>query len=260
MSTRAGYPKGMSEQDTGSAGGHRSQRIKQRIQDSIDAAHEERRRELLRRRIELARTGIRNYQARRIADAATAFHTYLKILEDWKRVPEGGLHPGLFERPKDLAELLLISGVYWDLAKMYDRTRTKNKQKEFKHYLEKFILFSRGMPFQPLCAETMRKYISNEKPVHRDDFKNAYKLIGTKPCFVATSLADVSDSETVPRLRAFRDEVLSRSGAGRSFVAWYYRNGEAIAARVDRLPDPVRRAMGVSLDGVSRAIAALMRR
>lgn len=225
-----------------------SYRVRKKIQDSIEQAHEEHRRNLMRRRIELARSGVRAYQLHRISEAVSAFHTYIHILEEWKGVAEGGLHPGLFDQKKDLPELLLISGVYWDLVKLYDRTSSPAKQKDFAHYMNKYIIFSKNLPYQPLCAETLRKYIGNEKTIHKEAFQNAYKLLGGGGCFVATALSDVSDEATVERLRGFRDVVLDKSRGGRAFIAWYYRNGPGIARRVNRLPRTLRRALGAILD------------
>jgi hypothetical protein len=213
---------------------------------------------MLRRRIELAQSGVRAFENKKITDAVKAFHSYIRILEDWKGVPEGKLTPSHFDVKTDVAELLLISGVYWDLAKLYDRTKSADKQREFMHYLEKYILFARGMPFQHVCLETMRKYISNEKPVHKPEFKNAYKMLGgSSACFVATSLMDVCDPDTMPLLRDFRDEKLARSAVGRAFIRWYYRNGPGLAAAADRAPLFVRRAMGRALDRLARRFEAL---
>jgi hypothetical protein len=156
----------------------------------------------------------------------------------------------------DVAELLLISGVYWDLAKLFDRTKSPQRQADFKHYLEKYILFSKGQPFQHVCLETLRKYIANDKPVHTAEFKHAYKIMGgSSYCFVATSLADVCDERTLGRLRHFRDARLKRHAAGRGFVAWYYRSGPAMAAWADRQPRWLRRAMGLGLDWLAWAVS-----
>lgn len=210
---------------------------------------------MLRRRIELAQAGVRAFETKKFPEAVKNFHSYLRILEDWKSVPEGKLTPSHFEVKADVAELLLISGVYWDLTKLYDRTKSVDKQREFKHYLEKYIMFSRGMPFQHVCLETMRKYINNDKPIHKAEFKNAYKLLGgTSLCFVATSLMDVCEPDTMPRLRQFRDERLYSSPWGRAFIRWYYRNGPKLAAAVDRAPQGVRRGMGRGLDWFSRLL------
>lgn len=213
---------------------------------------------MLRRRIELAQSGVRAFSNHKITEAVKNFHSYLRILEDWKGVPEGKLTPAHFDVDKDVPELLLISGVYWDLAKLYDRTQSADKQREFLHYLEKYVLFSNGMKFQHVCLETMRKYIANDKPVHKAEFKNAYKnLGGNSACFVATSLMDVCDVDTLPRLRRFRDERLSASRGGRAFVRWYYRNGPGLAAAADRSPEALRRVMGKALDWLALGLGCL---
>ena len=54
-------------------------------------------------------------------------------------------------------------------------------------------------------------------------------------CFVAT-VAFGEDAPELDVLRGFRDRVLSQSEAGRAFVAWYYREGPALAGFVERRP------------------------
>lgn len=227
---------------------------RRKIQAAMEQAEHDHRLKLLRHRIELANMGVRSYEAHKITDAVRSFQSYLRILEDWKGVREGSLSPGLFEKKEDVAELLLISGVYWDLAKMFDKTTSAEKQKDFHHYLEKFVIFTKGQPFQALCAETLRRYIATNKPTHMLAFKNAYKVIQTTNCFIATSLVDVTKVETLPRLRGFRDETLLGCRSGQSFVRWYYRYGPAIARVVDRAPITARKALALILDGVAWSV------
>jgi len=228
-----------------------TKRMASNIQASIEQAHQQQRRELFLKRLEIARTGVKKYQEHNIGDAVKAFHSYIHILEDWKGVAENGLSPSQFDRNRDLPELLLVSGVYWDLTKLYDRTRTPKTHREFLMFLQKYIQFSRGMPFQTLSAETLRKYISHGKPVHKKEFQNAYRTLAGSKCFVATSLVDVGAPGTVPRLRRFRDERLLTRPAGRAFVKWYYRSGPRLVARIDRLPTPFRWALAKIIDLVA---------
>jgi hypothetical protein len=207
---------------------------------------------MLRRRIELAQTGVRCYEIGKISEAVRNFHSYLRILEDWKQVGEGKLMPSHFDKKEDVAELLLISGVYWDLTKLYDRTAGERKRGEFQHYLQKYILFSKDMPFEHVCLETLRKYLNNNKARHKAEFKNAYKVMGGSNCFVATALLDVCAEETLPRLREFRDLRLAHSRSGRAFIAWYYRNGPKLATLTDYAPEWLRVAMGKAIDGLAR--------
>src|ERR1051326_2305712 len=96
----------------------RQKALRSRIQKSIEDAKEANRRELLRKRIDLARSGLKAYDAKNFAEAVKYFLTYLRILEDWKAVPSGGLHPSLFDLKTDVPELLLINSVYWHLVKL----------------------------------------------------------------------------------------------------------------------------------------------
>ena len=121
------------------------QQIRDNIQASIEQAEKERKQELFKRRLELAREGIALYEAKNLAEATKKLLQYIRILEDGKRIKPGELHPSQFDRKNDQGELLLISGVYWDLAKLYDRTKSKAREKDLKAYLNKFVLFSKGM-------------------------------------------------------------------------------------------------------------------
>lgn len=227
---------------------------KRGIQAALDAADEERRRKLLSQRIDIARIGVLSYQKHRVGDAAKSFHSYIRILEELKGCQEGGLMPTHFDFKKDLQEMLLISGVYWDLAKMYDHSQTPDKVREFHHYLRKYIIFSKNMPYQVLCAETMRKYLSTGHPVHSKEFKQAYVEITGTRCFVATSLVDVIGERTIDQLREFRDTQLLKSRTGRVFVRIYYAAGPSLAALLDRAPRGVRIRVARRLDAMARLL------
>ena len=230
-------------------------KTRRKVQEAVERAEAEHRSQLMQKRIELAQAGVQAMRAGKPVEAVRSFHTYLRILEDWKGVKEGGLSSSHFDVKKEAAELLLISGVYWDLVRVYDKMRTPKKQREFLHYLEKFILFSKGMPFQALCAETLRKYIASSNPVHKEDFKNAYKLIATTKCFVVTALFDVVDPETPPKLWKFRDERLEKSASGRLLIATYYRVGPVLACVVEGLPFRARRVLARWIDRVALLIS-----
>jgi len=230
------------------------EKVRHRIQDAIDKAEAEKKLLQFRQRVDIARQGVKCYQGKKLPEAVRAFHRYLAILEDHVSVGEGGLLPSQFDMKTDLPELLLISGIYWDLAKMYDRTKSPERRKDFLHYLEKYVLFSKNMPFQPLSAETMRKYIAVEKPIHREDFRRAYKLIAINNCFVVTALVDEVDVETIPALRTFRDRVLARCCLGRIFIATYYFVGPPIAVVVEALPSSIRKRLGRGVSALSRRL------
>lgn len=224
------------------------------IQVALDQADQDRKRKLLSQRIDIARAGVLAYQKHRVGDAAKSFHSYIRILEELKGCREGGLIPTMFDFKKDLQELLLISGVFWDLAKMYDRTQNAQGQKDFHHFLHKYVIFAKNMPYQVLCAETMRKFLNTDKPIHKKEFKAAYAELGGGKCFVASSLVDVIEPGVIEALREYRDTQLVRTWGGRVFVRTYYRVGPILARVVDKLPDRVRRALARALGRFAHSV------
>ena len=223
--------------------------VRRRVEQVQQRTDEELRRKLLGQRVDIARMGIAAYKNRQMGEAVKHYFNYIRILEQVKRCPEGQLHPSNFDKTTEMSELLMVSGIYWDLAKLFDKTKTADKYKEFTKYLERYVLFSKGLPYQALCAEAIRKYLKQEKALHKDAFKHAYKLLGGKiKCFVATSLMDVTLPSTHFELRRFRDQGLKKHPWGRNFVAWYYRNGPKIARHLDQAPRWVRVSCGAWLD------------
>src|SRR5690348_4599516 len=99
--------------------------VRRKIERDIEQREEERRRKLKAQRLEVARTGISAYKSRRFAEAVRNFLKYIAVLEDIHQVSAGGLTPKHFDQKKDMNELLMISGIYWDLVKLYDRTKSK---------------------------------------------------------------------------------------------------------------------------------------
>lgn len=231
-----------------------SRTIRDSIQASIDQAEADHRRELFKRRLELARQGLAFYRAKKIGEAARAFLTYIKILENWKKVSENGLTPSCFDLKTDAPELLLLSGVYWDLAKLFDRSEAPENLKDFHHYLNQFVVFSKGMNFESLSAETMRKYIRSENPVHKQAFKNAYKKLTGSSCFVATSLVDLIELDTLDSLREFRDHGLAQTFFGRIAARIYYIVGPGLALILDHCPESIRRRVARSLGQFAQSV------
>jgi hypothetical protein len=222
---------------------------RERAEQEFRQAETERKRQLFEKRLAYAQEGANAYGAGDYTAAVRAMSLYIAVLEHAKQVKPNGLTPKHFEG-KDRSELPMVSAVYWDLVKIYDRTKAKDKRKKFFEYMDKYLLFSKGMPYQPLCAEALRKYA--ERANHTADFKKAYRQLTGEKCFVATSLHDVLDPGTLPRLRSLRDERLARHASGRAFIRIYYFVGPGLADLMDRMPRPVRRACARALDLLAR--------
>jgi hypothetical protein len=232
-----------------------SSRVREKIEKQLEQQELERQREALVQRLDIAKLGIQALTRESFGEATKSFLVYLAMLERAKKVNPGRLHPSQFDSKKEMVELVLVTGIYWDLARTYDRMRGKEQVREMQTYLNQFVVFAKDSSYKPLCAETLRKYLAAEKAVHRGDFKAAYKRLGGTTCFIASALLDVSDLETLPRLRAFRDERLAGHPAGRALIRAYERNSPLIAGWLERAPHGVRVATARVLDFVGWAVS-----
>jgi len=226
----------------------RAEVLREQINASLEKAEQLKTQEMLRRRIDIARGGAKAYALGKHNEAVQQFHLYLRLVEEWKGVKQGQLSPNHFDKKKDLAEIILITSIYWDLAKIYDRSKSKNVVAEVVKYLERCVLFSKSFPHEPLTSESMRKYINKNKPVHKDAFKQVYKRYGRKDCFVVTALEDVTEQQTIEILRAWRDDVLADYWLGQVLINFYYVAGPVAARGVTRLPLVIRKGLGSIFD------------
>jgi hypothetical protein len=227
-----------------------SAKTRKKIKEAKEKAEKDRRIAMFKMRMNIAREGVLYYQKGNYKEAIEHFYRYLAILEEWKKVKPGNLELSQFDLKKDVAELLLLSGIFWDLAKVHDRSAKKDKSK-LKFNLDKFVMFSKGMPYQYMCAELIRKYLMNNKPVNRAMFKDAHIRLGGSKCFIATSVEEYCDEQTLPRLRKFRDQKLMSSKVGRLMVSVYYQVGPWIARGILRLPESSQRSIARTLNVIS---------
>lgn len=228
--------------------------LRSRIEKQLRRQQEEQRKELLRKRVEIAKEGVKLGLEGKPIESVKKYQQYILILEMWKKCGREGLKIDLFDRTKDLYEIVLLSGIYWDMARLYDKAKSADQLAELKLCLNKYVNFSKGMPFQPLSAEALRRYLGSGRCKHRTEFKSAYVSLTGERCFIATSLLDVTSPTTVVRLRNFRDGTLRHSRLGRSFIRFYYRHSRKLIPALDRLPESVRKTAGFFLDQFARWI------
>ncbi len=228
--------------------------LRSRIEKQLRRQQEEQRKDLLRRRIEIAKEGVRLSQSGHPIESIKKYQQYILILEMWKKSGRDGLTIDLFDRTKDLYEIVMLSGIYWDMAKLYDRAKRADQKEELSLCLQKYVNFSKGMPFQALSGEALRKYLGSGRCRHRAEFKAAYTALTGEKCFVATSLLDVTAFETLPRLRTFRDQSLRKTRIGRYFIVVYYGTSPRIIPLLDRSPTWVRRGFGRVLDALAKRL------
>jgi hypothetical protein len=160
------------------------------------------------------------------ANALRYMQKYLDLVSQYFEVPEEELKPSLFtEGDKDVAEIMLISLVYLDLAKAYSLSDQEKHQETAVRYLDQFVAFTSGFKFQYLNAKNLRKYI-RRKEARRQDvtiFKNAYRRIAldSAACYIAT-FCYPPGHEVLSILRAWKQHLMP-SRLGFCFVDYYYR-------------------------------------
>jgi hypothetical protein len=205
------------------------------------------------KRMELAKLGVEAQKNKNFRAALQYYIAYIDILQKGKNVTE--LAPKDFDPKADSAELLMLTGIYWDLAKIYDRLGSKDQFKA-KYYLDKFVLFSKGTPYQKLSQEMLRKFLTYVNPRDRQLFKDAYITLGGGKCFIATAVEEYCEPSSIINLKRFRDEVLSRSLWGRAFISSYYSVSPTIARWIIRRSPAVQKKIAIAVEKISSAVSS----
>jgi hypothetical protein len=175
-------------------------------------------------RITIAKDGRSYFMEKNYVNAAQRYHEYLLTLSEFKELPDiFSLKPSHFDSEKDVTEMLLISNIFWELARIYDLT--PKLQDTFQKCLNQFVRFSVNQPFQVLNSEMLRKFIKNNRNKIQQvkKMKEAYEKIqsDSKGCFIASECFG-SNHQTTNQLRSFKP-ILQESFLGKVFVKYYYR-------------------------------------
>lgn len=190
------------------------------------AAREEREKMLILKhkfdnRITTARFGKESFDVNDYGGALKRYSEYLTILAEIKKCPDlYALRPQHFDPKKEITELLLISQIFFEMARMYDAVPKFHE--DSKKCLEQFVTFSANQPFQVVNSELVRKHLKKSVFKNPDVFRNAYQqiFVQSKKCYVVTFCF----GETHPltqEFRAFKDELLNYP-LGQELVRHYY--------------------------------------
>lgn len=173
-----------------------------------------------------------------VSKAVEHYLTYLKALSMYFGIEESKLSPKLFD-PKNIAEQLLISQVYWDLAKAYDRN--PKTIKEANRCLNQFVKFSVGFKYQRVNADTVRKYLRKNQCRNPEIFRETYERIRvtSKACYIATHCYG-EDNYRLTILRDFRDDI-EKTVTGKLLVETYYTFSPKFIAIISKFPQIDRR-------------------
>lgn len=172
-------------------------------------------------RITVAKYGKESLDAGDYANALRKFTDYLAIMAEIKEVKEiFDLRINHFDPKKDITEMLMISHIFFEMARLYDAV--PKFQPDVQKCLDLFVHFSANQPFQVVNSEMVRKYLKKSVFKNPDMFRNAYQqiFVQSKKCYVVTFC--YGDSHLVTRdYRAFKDWLLSYQ-LGQDLVRHYY--------------------------------------
>lgn len=162
--------------------------------------------------------------------AIQRFVEYMQVMSDVKKTKDFyGLKPGHFDPKKDVTEMLLISHIYFEMARIYDAV--PKFQDESKKCLDQFVAFSANQPYQVVNSEMIRKHLKKSVFKQADVFRSAYEQIyvQSKKCYVVTFCYGTNHDIT----NQYRElkSVMLESKLGRELIRIYYKNSSELVVK-----------------------------
>jgi hypothetical protein len=191
----------------------------QEEKDQAGVAKELRRRYLVR--FDHLKKGKEAYSQKNWPVAIKGYRDYLHVMIEYKGVGIRQLSPKCFDHKKELTEMLVISHVFWDLAKLYDRSiECRN---EFEICLLLFVRFTTGFKYHNANLASFRRYIETKDVKNKMSFQRAYNslLADSKKCFIASQCFGYT-SPVTNFYRDFKPIIMGIPGGAR-FIHWYYK-------------------------------------
>lgn len=189
------------------------------------------------KRITIARQGREAFLEKDYITCMQKYNEYLKIIAETKEVEDiYNLNPSHFDDSTQLSELLLISHVFWEMARINEMTPKLDAT--FLKCLNQFVKFTVNQPYQVLNAEMLRKYIkiTGKKSRLSHRYNDAYSqiFVQSRKCYIATFC--FGDEHTVTNnLRLFKYELLNWP-FGESLVALYYKISSSLISKLNKSP------------------------
>lgn len=172
-------------------------------------------------RITIAKFGKEFLDSRDYTNALAKFIEYLKIMAEVKETGDYyTLSPANFDPKKDLTEMLMISHIFFEMARIYDASPKFLSESE--KCINQFIAFTINQPYQVVNSELIRKFLKKSLIKNEQVFKNAYQqiFVQSKKCYVVTFCY----GHHHPITQNFRNlkEVMLESQYGCEMIRVYY--------------------------------------
>jgi hypothetical protein len=181
-------------------------------------------------RISLVRFGKDCMMAGDYSGAIRKYVDYLTVMAEVCKVHDiYSLKVSHFDKRKDITEMLMLSNIYFELARLYDAIPKFHD--DSKKCLEQFVHFSANQPFQVVNSEKIRKSIKKISFKNPENFQHAYMQIyvQSKKCYIVTFCYG-EDHALTQKYREVKDILLDHRW-GMKIVEVYYRFSSRIVPR-----------------------------
>lgn len=203
-------------------------------------AREERERKLVlqhkfENRITTTRFGKESFDVKDYSKAIGKYKEYMEIMAESKKAPDiYSIKVSDFDPKKDVTEMLMISHLYFEMARIYDAV--PKFQDDAKKCLSQFVHFSANQPYQVVNSELIRKYIKKSIFKNPVMFQEAYQQIyvQSKKCYVVTFCYGPQHDVTQD-YRKLKDWMLDYK-LGQELVRLYYCYSSKAVLRWQRNP------------------------
>lgn len=181
-------------------------------------------------RITIVRFGKEALDNSDYATAIKSFVEYMEIMAEIKKVKDFyALTVSHFNPKTDVTEMLMISHVFFEMARVYDAV-PKYKD-EAKKCLDQFVHFSANQPYQVVNSELVRKHLKKSLFKNPDAFRAAHAqiFVQSKKCYVVTFCYG-NEHHLTQEFRLFKDWLLE-SRVGFEMVRVYYAYSSVMVER-----------------------------
>src|SRR3989344_7039369 len=197
-----------------------------------ERAKDLKKKKLWQNRVALVRNGHALMKNQLFSEAAVSYEKYLRLVEVVFNCGPGQLTPEMLKESAKTAELTVITGVYWDLIRIYDASeKYSGRQRIAAKQLAKFVSHT------PIYGDLVKKAQVFMKSARRPEIIKSF-LVASKAqrprCFIATSAFETPRADEVIALRQFRDKSLKTTSGGRTLVYFYYKISPKAACFLDQ--------------------------
>jgi len=181
-------------------------------------------------RITVSRFGKESLDVGDYGNALKKFLEYFNVMVEYKKVNDiYDLRVTHFDQKKEVTEMLMISHIYFEMARIYDAS--PRFAQDCAKCLDQFVHFSANQPYQVVNSELVRKSLKKTKFQNHMLFYNAYQqiLVQSKKCYVVTFCYG-PDHAVTQEYRLLKEQLLTFR-LGQKFVELYYRYSSSVVEK-----------------------------